>query len=267
MARSITALLVVLAVGLVAAVGLSRVPRSVSSGASSGDTAHDMGRNLRGVWSRDEPGATFSDMEPAMTAWAEERFRLNKPTVGPAAALDANDPTVQCVPPGVPYVLVVPVPFEFIDAGDRMLQLFEYNHNVRWIYTDGRPHPTDLRDTDRAQWMGHSIGWWEGSTFVIETIGFNDQSWLDRLGHPHSSNLRVIERIRRVSEAALDYDVIVEDAQAYVAPWRGRMRFVQRPGAEIFEHHCVPENAEYARFRQRAWMPDGTASTAPDRSR
>src|SRR5688572_965382 len=83
-------------------------------------------RDLSGVWLVRDPGATFSRTPPpAMTEWARERFRSNKATIGPTAALDANDPTVACFPPGVPYILLVPVPFEFVHSEGRVLQLFE----------------------------------------------------------------------------------------------------------------------------------------------
>src|SRR5687768_8372598 len=74
-------------------------------------------RDLSGVWLVKQPGARFSKTPPpAMTAWAEARFKANRATIGPTAALDSNDPTVACFPPGVPYVLLVPVPFEFIQT-------------------------------------------------------------------------------------------------------------------------------------------------------
>jgi hypothetical protein len=212
-------------------------------------------RDLSGVWFRPDAAATFSKTPPPpMTAWAEARFRENKPTVGPAAALDANDPTVDCFPAGVPYVLVVPVPFEIVQTSDRITQLFEYNHNVRRIYTDGRGHPADLAETESAPWMGHSIGHWEQDTLVIETVGFNDRSWLDRLGHPHSRQLKVTERVRRTSSQALEYGVTIEDPEAYTAPWTGQMVFALRPDWEILEHHCMPADGDYAAFKARAWQ-------------
>lgn len=216
----------------------------------SGATA---ARDLSGVWIQQQPGATFARTLPAMTAWAEARFRANKATIGPTAAIDANDPTVECFPPGVPYVLLVPVPFEFVEAAGRVVQLFEYNHNVRRIYTDGRAHPANLQSTESAQWMGHSIGEWMGDTFVIDTIGFNDRTWLDRAGHPHSAALHVVERIRRIDHGTLEYAVTVDDPQAYAAPWGGTMLFALRPDWEILEHHCVPEGEEYLRYKERAW--------------
>ena len=211
-------------------------------------------RDLSGVWLVKEPGATFSRTPPPeMTAWARSRFLANKATIGPTASVDANDPTVACFPPGVPYVLLVPVPFEFVQTADRVLQLFEYNHNVRRIFTDGRAHPPDLQDTESAQWMGHSTGRWEEDAFVIDTVGFNDRSWLDRAGHPHSAAMRLTERIRRLDRDTLEYVVTVDDPQAYVAPWSGQMIFTRRAGWELLEHNCVPEGDEYARYKERAW--------------
>lgn len=211
------------------------------------------GRDLSGVWMARDPGPTFSAAEPRMTPWAAERFDRTRPTLGPRVSLDSNDPTVTCFPPGVPYVLTVPVPFEFVESGNRLTQLFEYNHTVRRIYMDGRPHPADLADTESAQWMGHSIGRWEDETLVIDTVGFNDRTWLDRLGHPHSTALHVVERIRRLDTSTLQYEVAIDDPVAYETVWGGRLIFVRRPGWEILEHHCMPEDGEYARYRERAW--------------
>ena len=211
--------------------------------------------DLSGVWMARDPGPTFGNAEPRMTPWAVNRFQQARPTLGPRATVEANDPTVACLPPGVPYVLTVPVPFEFVTTADRITQLFEYNHTVRRIYMDGRPHPADLADTESAQWMGHSVGRWEGDTLVIDTVGVNDRTWLDRLGHPHSTSLHLVERVRRTDARTLQYDITVDDPVAYEARWDGRLVFVQRPGWDILEHHCMPEESEYARYRTRAWQP------------
>lgn len=210
--------------------------------------------DLAGVWMRQPPGNGFSETPPpAMTPWALERFKAHKPTVGPSAALDANDPTLDCAAPGVPYVLAVPTPFEIVHAPGQVIQLFEYNHFVRRIHTDGRPHPPNLRDTGSYEWMGHSIGRWEGETFVIDTIGFNDATWLDRLGHPHSDALHVVERIRRLDRDTLEYAVTVEDPKAYVAPWTGRMVFKLMADWEILEHVCTTRGDAYLEYKAKAW--------------
>jgi hypothetical protein len=211
--------------------------------------------DLSGVWMLQQPSGSFStSLPPTMTPWAAARFRENRPTIGPDAALDANDPTLDCAPPGLPYILAVPTPFELVQLPTQVIQLFEYSHFVRRIYTDGRPHPADLAATGSHEWLGHSIGRWEGPTLVIETVGFNDQTWLDRLGRPHSDALRVVERVTRTGPDVLDYRVTVYDDKAYAAPWEGRMAFARRAGWEILEHTCVArEDDAYREYRRRAW--------------
>jgi hypothetical protein len=211
--------------------------------------------DLSGVWMRQQPGNSFSDAPPpAFTPWALERFKSNRPTVGPDAALDANDPTVDCVPPGVPYVLTIPTPFELVHAKGELIQLFEYNHFIRRIHMDGRGHPADLRDTGAYEWMGHSIGRWEGDALVIDTVGFNDTTWLDRLGRPHSDALHLIERIHRTDRDTLVYEITVNDPKAYVAPWTGRIVFTLRPDWEILEHVCTTTAETYDEFKAKAWQ-------------
>ena len=212
--------------------------------------------DLSGVWMRQQPGNGFSDAPPPqLTAWALERFAANRPTVGPRATLDANDPTLDCAPPGVPYVLAVPTPFELVHAGGEVIQLFEYNHFVRRIHTDGRGHPDDLRATGAYEWLGHSTGRWEGNTLVIDTTGFNDVTWLDRLGHPHSDALHLVERLRLLSDDTLEYAVTVDDSRAYSAPWTGRLLFTRRLDWEILEHVCTPKAKTYEEFKHKAWAP------------
>jgi hypothetical protein len=209
------------------------------------------------VWQIDEPRASFSaEPPPPMTPRAAARFAANKPTIGPAAALDANDPTLDCVPPGVPYILVVPTPFELVELPTQIVQLFEYSHFVRRIHLDGRVHPADLKDAGTHEWLGHSIGRREGATLVVDTVGFNDVTWLDRLGRPHSGALHVVERITPIDGETLDYRVTIDDPQAYLAPWSGRLTFKRRRGWEILEHTCVSEEAaQYREYRERAWRP------------
>jgi hypothetical protein len=67
--------------------------------------------------------------------------------------------------------------------------------------------------------MGHAIGHWEGDTLVVDTVGFNDKTWLDRVGHPHSEALHVVERFRRVDQNSLQDDITIEDPKAYTRPW------------------------------------------------
>ena len=209
--------------------------------------------DLSGVWMRLEPSGTFSQAAPLMTPWAMERFARNKPTIGPKAVLDANDPTLDCDPPGVPYLLVIPTPFELIQIPGQIVQLFEYNHFVRRIHMDGRGHPADLADTGSHEWLGHSVGSWDGGTLVIDTVGFNDKTWLDRLGHPHSDQLHVIERVRRLDRDTLDYRITIDDPKAYTRPWEGQMTFGLKSGWSVLEHHCTTTGDAYLEYKQKAW--------------
>ncbi len=156
--------------------------------------------NISGVWNvRGSPATrylsySFSKDDPPMTPWAEERFKATKPSFGPRAVEDSNDPVnpttlsaVGCFPPGMPRMYLQPFPMEIIQVPGRVIMLFEFNHFIRQIFTDGRPHNTALGPT----WLGDSIGHWDGDTLVVDTIGFNDKTWVDRAGHPHSTDMHL----------------------------------------------------------------------------
>src|ERR1700690_233560 len=81
----------------------------------------------------------------------------------------------------------------------------------RQIFMDGRPLEKDPNPT----WMGYSVGHWDGDTLVVESNGFNDKTWLDHSGHPHTDQLRVTERYRRRDLGHLDLDVTISDPAAY----------------------------------------------------
>jgi hypothetical protein len=145
-----------------------------------------------------------------------------------------------CFPPGVPRIYLHPVPMEIIQIPGRVFLRFEFDHLLREIWTDGRGHPTDWNPT----YMGHSIGKWKGDTFVVDTIGFNDKTWLDRLGHRHSEDLHVVERFRRVDHNTLQDDITVEDPKTFTKPWNTHVIFALRPDWEILEHACA-DNANF----------------------
>jgi hypothetical protein len=199
--------------------------------------------DLSGVWNRHaSPGErsyagwAFMKDEPPMTPWAEAKYKEAKPTFGPTAVTVAqsNSPDYNCLPPGVPYIYFRPHPFEFVQAPGRVIMLFEYDHYVREIYTDGRKHPPDLDPT----WMGNSIGWYDGDTLVVDTVGFNDKTWLDRVGHPHSDQLHLVERFRRVDHDTLTDTMTIDDPKAYTKPWTVTLNFELKPDWTIGEFVC-----------------------------
>jgi hypothetical protein len=198
-------------------------------------------------------GYAFTPDEPPMTPWAQERFKETKPSFGPRAVEDSNDPVnpttvnaMGCFPPGVPRIYLHPFPMEIIQTRDRVIMFFEFNHFVRQIFVDGRAHNTDLGPT----WMGDSIGKWEGATLVVDTIGFNDKTWIDRAGHPHSEALHVVERISRVDGNTLQNEITIDDAKAYTRSWGGQIRFQRRPGWGITEMVCE-DNVNFDEFLKK----------------
>jgi hypothetical protein len=206
--------------------------------------------DLSGVWRRSrrppdnarrytifELALSITSEEPPMTPWAEAKFKANKPNVGPNAVplASTNDPVANCFPPGVPRIyLQRGEPMEVVQIPGRVIMLFEYDHFVRHIYTDGRQHPKDLAPT----WMGDSIGRWEGSTLVVDTVGFNDKTWLDYVGHPHSDALHVVERMRRVNHDTLAIDITITDPKAYTKSWGGHAVFELKPDWNLGEMVC-----------------------------
>jgi hypothetical protein len=199
--------------------------------------------DLSGVWRQNAPanaraysGWAFTKDEPPMTPWAEAKYHEAKPTFGPKAVAveESNSPDYNCLPPGVPYIYFRPHPFEFIQGAGRAIMYFEYDHFVREVFTDGRKHPDDLDPS----WMGHAIGHYEGDTLVIDTMGFNDKTWLDRVGHPHSDQLHLVERFRRLNKDTLQDDLTIEDPKAYTTPWTARLMFQLKPAWDIGEFIC-----------------------------
>jgi len=197
------------------------------------------GADFRGVWMRRYEhrweNFAFTEALPPMTPWAQARFDATKPTFGPrsVAVADTNDPIYECLPPGLPRLYAHPAPFEIFQFADRVLIVYEFQHHVRQIYTDGRGH-----DGGRPiGWMGDSIGHWEGETLVVETTKFNDKTWIDRRGVPHSDQLRVIERFSRDGEE-LAVELTVEDPVAFTAPWSSR-RVFDRVDWTLAENSCI----------------------------
>jgi hypothetical protein len=144
--------------------------------------------------------------------------------------LDQNgnkeDPSYGCMPAGVPRmgppVKIIQTPKEFV-----FLYISPpaqgWGDQYRDIPADGRAH-TPLQDLD-GTWKGESIAHWEGDTLVIDTIGFNDTSWLEINGYFHSENMHVVERMHRDGDT-LTWQATVEDPDVLIKPWTMNPRVV-----------------------------------------
>jgi len=208
------------------------------------------------IWS-DSQGKRLTALP--LTPWGEERIKGNHPIGGAYTALTSNDPNFSCLPPGVPNIYTHAYPIEFIQTPGRTIMFFEYGHFVRQIFTDGRKHAEDANPT----WLGDSIGHWEGDTLVADSTGFNDKTWLDVTGHPHSEALHLVERFRRVDHNTLMVDISVDDPRAYTAPLKTSRKYILKPDWNIMEYICEDNRVSFLDFEKKVGAKgDKAAETA-----
>jgi hypothetical protein len=184
-----------------------------------------------------------------LTAWGEERFKANRPTHGAnaVASTTSTEPIVKCLPPGVPAIYMVSIyPMEIMQVPGRMIMFFEYGNYVRQIFTDGRKHQSVT-----PTWMGDSIGRWEGDTLIVDSSGFNDKTWIDSEGHPHSDALHVVERIRRMDHDHLVDEITVDDPKAYTKTLMSKRVFEFQPDWNIAEFVCE-DNDVFLKYQKDA---------------
>lgn len=205
--------------------------------------------DFSGVWEPHMPasarpwsGYGITGEIPPMTPWGKAQYDAARPSWGQHASVDSTDPVnptngkdVGCLPTGVPRIYVHPFPMEIVQIPGRVIQLFEFNHFVRQIYTNG-PHE-HTKDLDPS-WMGDSVGWWEGDTLVIDSVGFNGKTWVDRAGLPSSDQLHVIERISRPTKNKLVVRITVDDPKTYTKTWEGEREYEYEPDWKLVEMIC-----------------------------
>jgi hypothetical protein len=189
------------------------------------------GRGLRGG-AASEPWVPFQEWSAAVYNY----HSLNE---------SKYDPEGYCLPPGGPRLYATPYPMVMIQQPElkRIYQIFEGGAHVwREIYMDGRPHPAKdmLAGTS---WLGHSVGRWEGDTLVVSVTGFNEGTWLDYYGHPHTDQMSLTERWTRPNKNTLRYEVTIDDPGAYTAPWTITWN-INWNNAAIDEYICQ-ENNQY----------------------
>jgi hypothetical protein len=260
--------------GLRSAKGYARLALVIALGAVTASPAtaqppdsREHAADLSGVWTNISlPDAgpwaiySFSEDPPSMTEWGLARFNASKPQRGPRGVpvSETDDLVYQCFPPGTPRIYLHPFPLEIIQTPGRVMIVYEYDHLVRQIHTDGRGHRTDLAPS----WMGDSIGRWEGETLVVETTNFNDRTWLDRRGVPHSEEMTLIERFRLDADGNLQIDLRVEDPVALTEPWVAR-RVYGRTDWTIEELVCE-DNATYTEFENAVLEFEGESDGESD---
>ena len=204
-------------------------------------------RDLSGVWnSIGFLGNAWTKEAAPMTPWAAAKFKeVKSSNGGPYTLEETNDPVItKCFPPGTPRIYMQPFPFQIVQTPAEVIFLYEYDHTVRHVALD-QPVPTD---PDEITYMGTSVGHWENdTTLVVETVGLNENTWLDRVGTPHSDQLHVTEKFHRVDKDHLDIEVTMVDPKALTKPWGNTIHYRLHPEWKIMEQVC-PDNADFLGF-------------------
>ncbi len=194
-----------------------------------------------------------------LTPWGVQKMKGNHPIGGEYTALTSNDPNFGCLPPGVPNVYTHAYPVEILQVPGRAIMFFEYDHLARQIFTDGREHVKDENPT----WMGDSIGKWEGDTLVVDSTGFNDKTWLDVAGHPHSEAMHVVEHaLRRADHNTLMIDITIDDSQAYTKPFKSQRKYILKPAWNIMEYVCEDNQVSFLDFEKKVGAQGKAAAEA-----
>jgi hypothetical protein len=149
--------------------------------------------------------------------------------------------------------MYAPYPFQLIQGTDRIVMVFQFAGGIRQIQmVDHTPPPAE-------SWMGWSNGRWEGETLVIESSGYNDQTWFDRSGNHHSDALKIVERITARSADTLLYEATVEDPKVFTRPWKISFPLYRRveKNAQLIEFKCIEYSEEliYGHLKKQPSKP------------
>ncbi|HVZ22198.1 MAG TPA: hypothetical protein VG871_14100 [Vicinamibacterales bacterium] len=166
-----------------------------------------------------------------------------------------DDPTAQCLPAGIPRTVTLGLfPQQFVQTPTQIVMLYEYMNTFRVIpFTSA--HPDDLLPS----YLGNAIGRWDGNTLVVDSVGFNDKTWLAGTGTFHSEALHTVERFTRVSKERIDYQIVIEDPKALTKPWTLTSSLMLREGTRLEEYICAENNLDPGRYEHL--LKDGVKFT------
>jgi hypothetical protein len=149
-----------------------------------------------------------------------------------------------CVPGGLPRVLANPFPFEIFNAPrGQVTFVYELSHMVRPIQMD-QPLPSDKELIPYPYFNGHSVGRFDGDALVIETAGFNERTFIDATGAPHTDLMHTIERIRRISPIQIEDVVTIHDPEYYTRDWQARFVYQQHDDLRLQDYVCGEQNRD-----------------------
>ncbi|MGH7968239.1 MAG: hypothetical protein ACREIC_05865, partial [Limisphaerales bacterium] len=222
--------------------------------------------DLTGAWVG--PQNMMEDPVPPMTPAGEAAFKTHKPKTA-AQPWGGNDPYQTCDPLGFPRNLIAQAvsargQMWFEPVPNRMTILYGQQRVWRDVWMDGRqlPAKVDARGYPDARFYGYSIGHWEDdSTFVIDTTGVDERTWLDEHAHPHSTDAHFQERYTRVDQYNLRLTVTIDDPKFYTKPWAVlKANYYWMKDQDFTETFCVPSEA--LAYRDKLANPSGNVAGA-----
>lgn len=214
--------------------GIPRTPEGKPNLAAPTPRTPDGKPDLSGIWRGPGAGSydrnVARDLKPGdIQPWAEALYQQRVRDMGKDA------PRANCLPDPFPYYHMVDLA-RFVQTQGLIVVMYQGTTNSvhRTIFTDGRKLPED----PNPAWMGYSVGHWDGDTMVVETAGFNDRSWLDIEGHPHTEALRITERFRRRDFGHMDLDMTIDDPKAFTRPFTLHIDKTLMPDTDLLESIC-----------------------------
>jgi hypothetical protein len=173
------------------------------------------------------------------TPYGAERFKSVDP---------ADNPDGLCLPVGPARGFQSPAPFQIVQNDGVIAVLFENQRIYRIIYTDGTKHPEDI--AEYPEWMGHSVGRWEGGKLVVDTVGINERTWLDTAGHEHSVKLHLTETFEKTAADNIHYTVTFEDPVFFTKPWSSARDF-KRQNTRIMSYSCEENEKDQIHLQRK----------------
>jgi hypothetical protein len=190
-----------------------------------------------GVWEIDWRNERGSPPRPQMKLTPEYEKGLADYRKGQARGENLQTEAANCVPPGLPGIMTQPYPIEFLWHPRKVVMLTESYMEYRHIYTDGSAHPEDPDPT----FMGHSTGKWEGDTLVVDSVGFATSTKLAP-GIPHSEQLHIVERIRKVSPEWMEIETTMTDPVVLAEPYTVTISYKHLDEPGVREYVCLENN-------------------------
>ena len=218
--------------------GIPRTPDGKPNLTAPAPRAPDGKPDLSGLW---KPEYNVYNLDVIQSLKDEATFRPAAEAIFQQhqAEFHRSDPVTHCLPSGPLEILAAGgiAFYRIIQTPNLIALLYERGNLYRQIFMDGRALPKD----PNPSWLGYSVGHWDGDTLVVESAGFNDRTWLDRMGHPHSEDLRVTERFHRSDFGHMQLQVTYDDPKTLTRPITFSVALNYGPDTDMIETICDNE--------------------------